>query len=245
MQRRQVFHTMISLALLKVLLGPVLLIQGWWVRKHTPILPEPVKQNSGKHGQGQALSLMLLGDSSAAGVGAPTAEQSLLGQLLQRLSTDHCVNYQLRAATGNTTADVLTELAQQPAEHCDVVVTALGVNDVTSQVSLGRWRRQQLALIDLIQHRFSPRLIIMSGLPPVREFPALLWPLNAYLGACADAKNELLQAMLAAQDGVHFLSLRGYPESAQAATDGFHPGPEVYEIWSEDIVKVIKNNRSG
>jgi len=230
---------MISLALMKVVLGPVLLLQGWWVRKKTPILPEPVEQKVGRQGQGRPLSLLLLGDSSAAGVGAPTAAQSLLGQLLLRLSQQHQVSYQMLAATGNTTADVLAEIPELAAQHFDVVVTALGVNDVTSQVSLSRWRRQQLDLMALIEQQFNPDLTIMSGLPPVREFPALVWPLSAYLGACADAKNDLLKGLLAAHDKIHFLSLRDYPEQAKAATDGFHPGPVVYQQWAQDIVTVI------
>ncbi len=132
---------------LKLLLGPVLLLQGKWVRFKTPSLPEPVKVQSGVVGQGKTLRLLLLGDSSAAGVGAPTAEQSLLGQLLAQLSKNHRVHYRLLAKTGQTTAAVLSELSKQQAETFDVVVTALGVNDVTSQVPVNNWLQQQKQLI--------------------------------------------------------------------------------------------------
>lgn len=236
--------TTFKLGLAKILLGPLLLWQGHKVRRNTPVLPEPVGQKTGQQGQGRTLRLLVLGDSSAAGVGAPTAKQSLLGQLLEQLSEDYQVTYQLLAATGKTTADVLAEIPAQPQQHFDVVVTALGVNDVTAQVALRRWRRQQARLIDLIHRQFTPQLIIMSGLPPVRDFPALLWPLNLYLGACADAKDQLLQALLARHDSVHFLSLRGYPEQAKAAVDGFHPGPMVYQLWAQNIAQLINKKWS-
>ena len=234
---------MFKLGVAKVLLGPVLLWQGRRVRRDTPLLPEPVSQKTGQQGQGKPLSLLVLGDSSAAGVGAPNADQSLLGQLVAQLAEEHQVSYQLMAATGKTTADMLAEIPHQAAQHFDVVVTALGVNDVTSQVSLRRWRGQQMALIELIQSQFTPHQTIMSGLPPMHEFPALRWPLNAYLGACANAKDQLLCALLAELEAVHFLSLRGYPDHAEAAVDGFHPGPVVYQLWAQDLVRVIKKLR--
>lgn len=227
------------LKLLKVLLGPVLLIQGWWVRKRTPVLPEPVKQPSGTCGRGPALSLLLIGDSSAAGVGANTEAESLLGQLITRLKPHHTLSYTMLAKTGQTTADVLAELEQTVAKPYDVVISALGVNDVTSQVPVDRWLQQQQKLIACLQGKFTARLVILSGLPPVGEFPALPWPLNAFLGACADQLDHCLTQMCEEHRGVCFHSLRGYPDTATAATDGFHPGPDVYRHWAEYLVTTI------
>ncbi len=233
------FFTSVRFFLLKILLGPVLLIQGWWVRKKTPVLPEPVIHKKGQVGTGPTFKLLLLGDSSAAGVGAPSADQSLLGELLALLSKKHQVTYHMLAETGKTTAEILLDLASEATEHHDLVVTALGVNDVTSQVPLNKWSEQQKELISTIHRKFSPNQLIMSGLPPVRDFPALPWPLNAYMGAYADQLNKMLAPLTASQSGVEFLSLRGYPDEAQTATDGFHPGPVVYRLWAQNIIEAI------
>ncbi len=229
----------IHLTVLKVLLAPLLLIQGWRVRAVTPVLPEPEVPDSGSVGAGPPLSLLLMGDSSAAGVGASTAIETLIGQLLQRLSKTHQVHYLMLTKTGKTTANMLTELRQIKPQKFDVVITALGVNDVTSQVPVSRWRQQQQQLLELIKQTFQPAQIIMSGLPPVREFPALPWPLNAYLGAYADSLNETLLTLCQQQQGVQFHSLRGFPKEAEAASDGFHPGPRVYALWAEKLADVI------
>ncbi len=230
---------MVALAVTKILLSPVLLLQGWWVRRNTPELPEPVIQPEGLVGQGSPFSLLLLGDSSAAGVGAPNAEQSLLGQLLSLLTQNHQVRYRMIAQTGKTTAEMLADLLVESPQQYDLVVTALGVNDVTSQVSLSRWRKQQIQLIKAIQEKYTPKQIIMSGLPPVGDFPALKWPLSAYMGAYADQLDALLKTLLESHEDIEFLTLRGYPEEAQAASDGFHPGPVVYRMWAENIVRAI------
>ena len=144
--------------LIKILLGPLLLIQGWWVRKHTPVLPEPEMPPTGVLGNGKRLRLLLLGDSSAAGVGAEHAEQSLLAQLLENLSSEFKVEYKMLAKTGRKTAQMLALLAVEPKVKYDVVITALGVNDVTSQVTKSKWIAQQQQLIRLIGTPISIRL---------------------------------------------------------------------------------------
>lgn len=230
---------------LKIVLGPVLLMQGWWVRKRTVVLPEPVTQQSGTSGSGKPLRLLLIGDSSAAGVGSDNAEESLLGQLVSVMSADHQVHYRMMAKTGRTTQDMLNTLKAAQADSFDVVVSALGVNDVTAQVPVKRWVDQQQQLIECLRNQFSARLIILSGLPPMRDFPALPWPLNAYLGACADRLNKALEELCADQQDICFHSLREYPETATAATDGFHPGPTVYHHWARFLATIIKSRSDG
>ncbi len=223
----------------KYLWGPVLLLQGMWVRKKTPPLPEPVTQTAGTLGDGKAISLLLLGDSSAAGVGVITPEASLLGQLVENLCLNHQVRYRLMAKTGQTTIGMIDQLKSVKTCSYDVVVTALGVNDITTQVSIKNWIAQQYTLIKTIKQQFSPHLIIVSGLPPVRDFPALPWPLSAYMGDCADAFNGAITELCQQLDGVVFQSLRGYPDEAKAAIDGFHPGPRVYALWAEYLSNKI------
>jgi lysophospholipase L1-like esterase len=223
----------------KVLLAPILLIQGPKVRRNTPTLTEPLIDRQGSVGSGAELRLMLLGDSSAAGVGAETAQDTLLGQLIKLLSQDYQLSYQLVAKTGKTSAEAVAEIKAMPDQKLDVVITALGVNDVTSQVPVKTWYNQQTELIELLQQKFSPRIIIMSGLPPVRDFPALPWPLNFYMGLYADELNRALQKLTASESQVTFHSLRDYPVEAKAATDGFHPGPKVYELWAKYLVDLI------
>ncbi|MGJ8662122.1 MAG: SGNH/GDSL hydrolase family protein [Marinicella sp.] len=223
----------------KILLGPLLLGQGLWVRNKTPSLPEPEMKTSGIVGSGPSINLLLIGDSSAAGVGANKAEESLLSQLLMQLSPYRQVHYKMLAKTGRTTDQMLTELSTIQPSSYDVVITALGVNDVTAQVTLKQWQQLQRQLIKTVFDKFSPPQIIMSGLPPVREFPALPWPLNAYLGNAADSFNAKLIEISDSIEGVRFLSLRDYPVEAMAAIDGFHPGPKVYELWAQNIAQII------
>lgn len=62
-----------------ITLIPALIIQGKKVKKNTPRLPEPEGVREGITGQGKKLSILILGDSAAAGVGVKTQEDALLG----------------------------------------------------------------------------------------------------------------------------------------------------------------------
>lgn len=180
-----------------------------------------------------------MGDSSAAGVGADTAEQSLLGQLLAELSPNYQVHYKLLAKTGRTTQSMLNALNKQPIEDFDFVITALGVNDVTAQVSVKTWLEQQSQLVEKITQLYSPKKIIMSGLPPMGDFPALPWPLNTYIGRCANQLDVALQDFCKKHEKLTYLSFREFPNNIKTASDGFHPGPEIYALWAKKIAGKI------
>ena len=68
-----------------VALFPLFALQALWVVARAERLPEPPGPRSGVGGDGPDLRLLILGDSSAAGVGAERQEDALSGQLAARL----------------------------------------------------------------------------------------------------------------------------------------------------------------
>ena len=56
------------LAMTTLALAPLLVVQGWYVKRITPRLPEAEGARQGVTGQGQRLRLLVVGDSAAAGV---------------------------------------------------------------------------------------------------------------------------------------------------------------------------------
>lgn len=87
----------------------------------------------------------------------------------------------------------------------DVIVTSIGVNDVTKLTSAKSWIKQQKQLFKYIQKRFQPKLIIVSGVPPMQHFPALPNPLAWLFGQYAELMNQKLQQWLAPQSHFKFL----------------------------------------
>ena len=222
-----------------IALGPILLAQGIATRRNTPVLPEPPGDRKGATGSGPVLRLLVLGDSAAAGVGAPHQDQALAGQLVSRLSPRYRVEWALRARTGHKTADALASLMTFDGGPFDVAVTSLGVNDVVGLVSRRHWRSGQARLRELLRDRFKVSRIIISGLPPIHGFPALPQPLRRYIGARATLFDSDLRADISREPDCSFVNLRFTEDTALMAADGFHPGPEIYSEWAERIAERI------
>lgn len=226
-------------------LGPLLLVQGRAVRRRLPTLPEPPGDRVGRTGNGPRLRILVTGDSAAAGVGAATQREALTGRLVERLAGDFDVSWRLEARTGATTPDTSERLrALEPAPF-DVLVTSLGVNDVTRGARVDTWSKQQRALRSLARSRFGVRHCIVAGLPPMDRFPALPQPLRWFLGRRARAFSGRLARDLAGEEDAEFLDLRFALERGGMATDGFHPGPSIYAGWAERVAARVLARRAG
>lgn len=221
------------------LLGPLLLVQGKLVRRRAPRLPEPPGDRTGFVGNGPDLRILLIGDSAAAGVGAAHQDGALLGQLVTRLSHAFTVHWTVHACTGATTASTLESLNDIGARSFDVVVTSLGVNDITACVGRSRWRTQQQQLKEALSRLFQPQLIVFSGFPPVHGFPALPQPLRWYLGRRARELDRDLQEAIGSQTRLRYVRLNFTDDPRLMASDGFHPGPPAYSIWAQRVADEV------
>jgi lysophospholipase L1-like esterase len=229
--------------LVRIAALPLLLMQARQVRRDALILPEAAGPRSGEIGDGPPLRLLILGDSSAAGVGAEHQDQALAGQLAQALSRKFRVEWEVLARTGATSADALEMLTEAPATPVDVAVIALGVNDVTGMVPTQRWLAQQQAIVTYLEQTRGAGTIYLSALPPMRHFPLLPNPLRWVLGRQAE-RLEAARARQFAQHGKVIPIKFTLPLDPKfMAPDGFHPSPETYRIWAETLADTIIGQR--
>ena len=223
-----------------IALAPLLIAQGLYIRHVTPRLPEPPGERFGVSGSGPSLNLLILGDSAAAGVGVPTQSQALSGQLVCALASDFRVSWKLIAQRGQKAEDVRSTLQKTSPEKFDVVVTSIGVNDVTHGTSERKWIDRQCQIIGLLESKFHAQDIVLSGIPPMHLFPALPQPLRWYLGMRANRFNHILKNIAQNRKGCEFLQTDFPFEKAYMASDGFHPGAPAYSIWAGHIALVIR-----
>jgi lysophospholipase L1-like esterase len=224
-----------SLAL-KLALSPLLVAQALHTRSRVPRLPEAAGAREGAHGSGTVpLRLLIVGDSSAAGVGVATQEHALAGQLVRLLAQRRAARIQwtLVARSGLTTAqthELLREVALPPA---DLAVVVTGVNDVVDQVASSAATRARGRIANLLRNGAGVQHVVYCPLPPVHQFPALPQPLRWMAGADARRHNRALRDWVAERsaaagdvstlrlDDVHLCR-------DNMASDGFHPGEPVY-----------------
>ena len=226
-------------------LGPLLWLQGKYVRRVTPQLPEPTGAREGTTGQGPTLRLLIAGDSAAAGVGASSQDEALCGRLVGYLRPHFTVEWRLVAVNGLDSPGLGKLLEETPAEKFDVVVVSIGVNDVTNLRSPSQWLQWQDRLAKVVHMRFGPRLLIHSALPPMHAFTALPQPLRWFMGRWALEMNRQLEVALSAQTKRKLHWPLSEAVSGDLAVDGFHPGPLGYALWAETLSKVILLNQAS
>ena len=168
-------------------------------RNHSFLPSEPVLEISCVLGLDDAAPLVLavLGDSSTAGVGADTVEDTLTHGVARALAEHHRVSLHALGVSGARLRDVVRDQIPQLAElDADVVLVCVGTNDITHCTPVHEVRRQ-LQLLGAGLVTAAPRAVVLvSGLPPAETSLAFRWPLRAVLGAWARAYTRLYQAEL-------------------------------------------------
>jgi len=220
-------------------LAPILWLQGKYVRRVTPKLPEPEGPRHGITGHGPALRLLIAGDSAAAGVGVSFREDALCGQLVQRLSQRFTVHWQLKAVTGLDSPGLQAMLESLAARPLDVVVLSVGVNDVTNLMPPDKWVDWQARLAELIRIRHHPKIIIHSAVPPMHGFTALPQPLRWFMGDWALEMNQRLKRSVHGDVRRFFEWPIHDDASTGLAADGFHPGAVGYAVWVQGLSELI------
>ena len=232
-------------ALASACISPLLIAQALYVRFVTPRLPEPSGGRSGITGSGRDLTLLILGDSAAAGVGVPEQSMALSGRLAKALGTDFRVSWKLIAQTGKRAKDISALLEEIRSERFDVVVTSIGVNDVTHGTGTGKWISEMGRIIKILQSKFFAQHIILSGVPPMHLFPALPQPLRWFFGARAGQFNSALKNFTGTRICCETVFIE-FPSGGEfVAADGFHPGAPAYTLWAEHVASVIRRRMSA
>lgn len=215
----------------QIVVGPVVLMQARRVRARALDLPEPPGQRQGQAGRGEPLlRIVVVGDSSAAGVGAPSQSQGVAAHLARALAYqwDAAVAWQVVAQTGLTSPQALELLQASDIGPADIGITMLGVNDITKRVA----QREAFAAKAAIARHLSERAGVahtwLCALPEMECFPLLPQPLAWLAGERAREVNRA-QARFAAQlAGVSHADMTGVMARELFSEDGFHPAPPLY-----------------
>ena len=233
---------------LAVALAPVLIRQGRQVRGRTPVLPEAAGDRSGVEPTVPAvphpppLGLVVLGESTAAGVGVDDQREGLARQLATELARrrDRPVAWTVCARTGATAGYTARELIPAAPAGQDLAVVVLGVNDTLRFRSRRAWRVRVASVLDALELHLAPGgRIVLAGVPDLGSFPALPQPLRAVLGWHARALDRQLRRLAAQRLGV--LHVPGEPLVGEGlfAADAFHPSAHTYARWAAHLADAI------
>jgi lysophospholipase L1-like esterase len=93
--------------------------------------------------------------------------------------------------------------------------------------------------LDLLEDRFGTRLICLSGLPPVGQFPLLPMPLRWVMSRRVARFDRGLAWLAAQRQNCVHVPLDVTIEPHLMAPDGFHAGPEMYDYWAGMLAEAV------
>lgn len=225
----------------KLLLAPVLVAQAMGARSRAPRLPEAAGERAGEIGRGPLMRLLILGDSSAAGVGVALQKDALAGHLTRALATQCAakIRWELRARSGITSAQCQQWLEAEAPALADIAVVVLGVNDVVMQVPSQHAVRARAAIANRLRNAHGVAHVVFAPLPPVNRFPALPQPLRWVAGADARRHDAAVAEWAAGRDDVSHVPIDLPVNRGVMASDGFHPGEPVYRVCGVALAEHI------
>jgi len=235
-------HLLSRVAMVPV--APVLFAQGKRLRRTTPLLPDAALPWSGRFDSrtstGQpALRLLVLGDSTAAGVGAQTQNEALPGNLARELGTrwGMDVAWIAMGANGATAHDLVERfLGPATAEPYDFVFLTIGANDALGIRSRRAFGRDLRVILSALRTASPDATIMMSSLPAFFRFVLLPNPLRFNLYLHSQNLEREARHVVADYPGVIMSPPPPPYTEGFFATDLFHPSASGYRDWAEFAV---------
>ncbi|MEW6351214.1 MAG: SGNH/GDSL hydrolase family protein [Thermodesulfobacteriota bacterium] len=224
------------------MLFPFTIPQGLWLRARAPRFGAAAGPHTGEVGSGKPLSLLAIGDSVIAGVGARTVEEALPGQVATALA-DRLKRQLHWFALGSIGADA-RKIRQRlvpklPSTPFDLIVLSAGVNDVTGLRRTNGWRKELGQLLDDLRGHSPDALIVLADLPDLSRFPLLPQPLAWVFGLRARTFAAAGEIETARRPNCAYARLRFDYSPEQFSPDGFHPSAESYRQWGQALAEFM------
>ncbi|KND50043.1 MAG: putative secreted protein [Parcubacteria bacterium C7867-008] len=187
-------------------------------------------------------TFLILGDSTAVGVGATHPEESLAG----RLSTYADMTYvENNAKSGALTADLPGQIAQAQLTHYDLILIQIGGNDIIQFHDPKKSGIQLEAALRQLPQAEQVIIISAGDVGGATLFPPPVRWIHTYLNN--EHHREFIAAVARAGIGEYInfgilpttKTISASPKIYLAA-DGLHPSSEGYELWFEDVSKQLK-----
>ena len=226
---------------------PVAPLQGAWVTRRVPRFAD-ADGRTGVVGSGdRTLRLVVLGDSVAAGYAVPHHRSTVTGALATRLSERNAavVEWSVVATTGFTAGEA-TGLVRRAAAaatfaEADVVFLSIGVNDTKNLHSAARFRRELGGLLDAVLDQAPRAEVLVLGIPPLDQLPAVPRPLADALGWRGRIFDRISVQECERRDRVHRLWPANVLMREMFAGDGFHPSELLHAMFADAAMAALES----
>lgn len=218
-------------------LMPVAVPQALHTKRTALRLPEAAGPQHGIFdGEGEPWRLMVIGESTVAGVGVEQQTEGLAAGVAKAFAvqTGRPAHWRAHGRNGARIRDVRRDLLPDDLQQADMVLIGIGVNDTTGFSSQRHWREQLRHLVADIRRQTQAPIGFLA-LPPMHHFTALPQPLRSVIGHRAGLMDHNLRRALAGLPGCRVLDYASDMHPRYLAADGYHPSADGYAAIGEAV----------
>ena len=217
----------------------VLAVEGLVASRRQYVSSDLAPGVSGTFGQGNSpsLRLLMLGDSTAAGIGVDSTEETVGGRLSELIaSTGRQVRLDSVAVSGSRVADLAPQISRALVRGApDIAVILVGANDAIHFTPLDELERH---LSDAVRRLRAAGSEVVVGTCPdlgaARNFAQPLREVVGWAGRRVATSSE--QATIAGGGVPVDLAARTGPvfraDPGTLSGDAFHPSADGYQLWA-------------
>ena len=246
-RRRNLRRAVVWVPLAFVGLLAVLAVQGFLTTRREYFATPDYRVEATVGTGGRAIELVMLGDSTVAGLGAEKVEDSLVLQTAQRVAdqTRRQVHARGLGISGAVTADVRDEQIPRIEGPVDVVVIVIGSNDVTHLTPPWKFDDLTTSMLAQAQRQAPGAAVVLGGIPLFGEAGALDEPLRSVVDGYASVLRRVQRKAAQAVAGATYVDIASLASprfvgvEGAMSSDGFHPGPTGYGFWADALAPAV------
>ncbi len=186
-------------------------------------------------------TLLVLGDSTAYGVGASKSEDSLPALVASFVGATYTENYSI---SGAKIEDIASQRKNIKRDKYDLILLQIGANNIVARDNVDESSKKLELILKDIQTLSGRVVLVTAG--DVGGAPAIPFPFRSYYRNLTISYHEKFQA-LGDKLGVTYVNLYDEPEvdpfilqpEVYFAEDMFHPSSEGYKLWFAKVKKQL------
>ncbi len=193
-------------------------------------------------------TVVMLGDSTAQGIGAARPEDSFGALVAQHLAQQgRQVRFVSLGVSGAQVRDVRTEQVPKVAAlQPDLILLSVGANDVTAWTAPTTYLDEMERIARELDR--TDATVAVLNVPAIIAAPLLPYPVRLMLDERTRRYNHGLAQLLRTRQG--WIAVRIYEEAREPferdrtlfAADGYHPSSKGYALWARITLRALAVN---
>ncbi len=185
-------------------------------------------------------TMLILGDSTAVGVGAEKKEDTTAGRLAAHIGATYAENY---SVSGAKVADLQSQISQAKLDHYSVILIHIGANDIIRFRSVKKSGEELRQAMQSLPEADKVLVATAGNVGGATFFPWFIRPLHTMINR---TYHEAFSKIVGEEGGI-YVNFYEDPKTdpfvkdpaTYLAADGLHPSSDGYRLWHERILTKI------